>query len=210
MADQERAPAATLLADVGAQVLASAIRPLRAGWTLQGRALTVRVPAGDNLAIHAALALVRPGEVLVIDGRGHSERALMGGIMCAQAKAAGVAGIVIDGAIRDVAELTAASLPVFARAVVPAGPFKRGGGSVGRAIECGGVAVTTGDWVIGDDDGLVCLRDADRETLFAKAHAKGALEAARMAAIARGDLRPAWLDDALAQAGAELDVAPRD
>jgi len=209
MMQLDRTPATTLLADVGARVFASVIRPLRAGWCLQGRALTVRVPAGDNLAIHAALTLVRPGEVLVIDGRGHSERALMGGIMCAQAAAAGVAGIVIDGAVRDVAELIAAPLPVFARAVSPAGPFKLGGGSVGRVIECGGVSVTSGDWVIGDDDGLVCVRDAEREALFAKAHAKDALEATRMSAIARGDLRPGWLDEALEQAGAELDIAPR-
>lgn len=88
----------TLLADAGARYLRAAIKPLRAGWTVRGRALTVSVPAGDNLAIHAALALAQPGDVLVVDAQGYTERAVMGGIMCAQAAASCLAGVVIDGA----------------------------------------------------------------------------------------------------------------
>lgn len=194
----------TLLADVGASVLQAAIKPLRPGWVLRGRALTVAVPAGDNLAIHAALAIARPGEVLVIDAQGHTERAVMGGIMCAQAAACGLAGVVIDGAMRDAQELRAAALPVFARAISPAGPHKQGGGSVGKAIRCAGVTIRSGDWIFADDDGVVAFESARGEALVAAALAKGQAETQRMAAIARGELRPAWLDEALARNPIEM------
>ncbi|MBO9331817.1 RraA family protein [Achromobacter xylosoxidans] len=196
----------TLLADVGARAMHAPIKPLRAGWLLRGRALTVSVPAGDNLAIHAALAAARPGDVLVVDAQGYADRAVMGGIMCAQAAAAGLSGVVVDGAMRDAAELRAGALPVFAAALSPAGPTKTGGGSVGRPIRCGGVAVNPGDWVLGDDDGLVVFSPDESDALIAAALAKGRAEALRMAAIARGELRPAWLDEALARA--TLDIAP--
>ncbi|MGK0662771.1 RraA family protein, partial [Bordetella bronchiseptica] len=104
----------TLLADAGARVMSAGIKPLRAGWHVHGRALTVSVDAGDNLAIHAALAQARPGEVLVIDAQGYLDRAVMGGIMCAQAAAVGLAGVIIDGAMRDLAELRAGTLPAYA------------------------------------------------------------------------------------------------
>ncbi len=196
----------TLLADVGARAMHAPIKPLRAGWLLRGRALTVSVPAGDNLAIHAALAAARPGDVLVVDAQGYADRAVMGGIMCAQAAAAGLSGVVVDGAMRDAAELRAGALPVFAAALSPAGPTKTGGGSVGCPIRCGGVAVNPGDWVLGDDDGLVVFSPDESEALIAAALAKGRAEALRMAAIARGELRPVWLDEALARA--TLDIAP--
>lgn len=200
----------TLLADTGARYLRAAIKPLRAGWTLRGRALTVSVPAGDNLAIHAALALAQPGDVLVVDAQGYTERAVMGGIMCAQAAASCLAGVVIDGAVRDAAELRQGSLPVFAAAVSPAGPAKAGGGSVNRQIQCGGVRVEPGDWILGDDDGLVAVAPEELETMIGAALTKAGAEARRMAAIARGELRPAWLDEALAKATLDIGLAPRE
>ncbi|MEB2669674.1 RraA family protein [Bordetella parapertussis] len=190
----------TLLADAGARVMSAGIKPLRAGWHVHDRALTVSVDAGDNLAIHAALAQARPGEVLVIDAQGYLDRAVMGGIMCAQAAAVGLAGVIIDGAMRDLAELRAGTLPAYALGGSPAGPTKRGGGTVRRAIRCGGVDVRPGDWIMADDDGVVVYRDDEAEAVLAAALAKQQAEAARMAAIARGELRPAWLDDALARA----------
>ena len=196
----------TLLADAGARVMRAAIKPLRAGWSVRGRALTVSVPAGDNLAIHAALAIAKPGDVLVVDAQGYADRAVMGGIMCAQAAATGVAGVVIDVAMRDAAELRQGDLPVFAAAVSPAGPYKAGGGSVNRPVQCGGVRVEPGDWILGDDDGLVVVGPAQCEAVVAAALAKAEAEARRMAAIARGELRPAWLDEALAKA--TLDIGP--
>lgn len=187
----------TLLADRGAHVLRSRIKALRPGVRLCGRAFTVSVPQGDNLAIHAALSQARPGDVLVVDGRGYCERALMGGIMCTQAVKAGLAGIVIDGAIRDMAELRALTIPVFAMAAVPSGPTKNGPGSLLRSIHCGGVLINPGDWVFGDDDGVVTYPDSHRQDLLEAAHDKYAAEQKRLAAIASGVLTPAWLAEAL-------------
>lgn len=197
----------TLLADVGAPALHSRIKPLVPGLRLLGRALTVSVPPGDNLAIHAALSQAQSGDVLVVDGGGYLERALMGGIMMTQAKAIGLAGVVIDGAMRDMQDLLSLGLPVFAAGLHPAGPFKKGGGTVHAPIVCGGVAVHSGDWVLGDDDGLVVLPQAQQSALIAAARDKLAREQARLAAIARGELTPGWLAKALADA--QVQVLPR-
>lgn len=197
----------TLLADRGARVLASRIKPLRSGWKIHARALPVAVPAGDNLAIHAALSIARPGEVLVVDGGNYSERALMGGIMCHQAQALGLAGVVLDGAVRDAAELRQAQLPVFATALSPAGPFKHGPGTVLKPVSCGGVTVQAGDWIYGDDDGLVVFSEAERESLIQAAYEKLQQEQARMQAIDKGVLEPAWLRHELAQA--QIDMGQR-
>lgn len=189
----------TLLADRGAKVLHSRIRPVRPGARLHGRAFTVSVPPGDNLAIHAALAEARAGDVLVVSGGGYRERALMGGIMCTQAAAVGIAGIVIDGAIRDIAELRDMPLPVFAVGASPAGPHKNGPGSILLPIECGDVTINPGDWLFGDDDGLVMYAEGSRETVLGGAKEKLIAEQRRLEAIARRDLTPPWLNDTLAR-----------
>ena len=199
----------TLLADAGALPLASRIRTLTPGLAVFGPALTVQVPAGDNLAIHAALAHAQPGDVLVIDGAGHLERALMGGIMSTQARATGVAGVVIDGAMRDAAELRAMGMPSFAAGVHPAGPHKAGDGSVGLPVTCGDVNVSTGDWIFGDDDGVVVVPVARKNELISGALAKLGREQARLTAIARGELVAGWLPDALAAAKVRIALPAR-
>ena len=190
----------TLLADVGAHALASRIKPVDEQSRLYGPALTVSVPPGDNLAIHHALTLGQPGEVLIIDAQGFTERAVMGGIMSTQATAAGFAGVVIDGAIRDRLELITLGLPMFAAAAHPAGPFKKGDGSVLMPIVCAGAPVQPGDWIFGDAEGVVVLPIAEKASLLEKARAKFDREQARMAAIAAGQLKPAWLDEELTKA----------
>lgn len=197
----------TLLADRGARVLACRIKPLQAGWRIFARALTVSVPPGDNLAIHAALSVAKEGDVLVVNGEGYLDRALMGGIMCAQAAALKMAGVVIDGAVRDVAELRAGSFPVFAAGVSPAGPTKHGNGSVFQTVVCGGVAINPGDWIFGDEDGVVSFSDEERATLVQAAAQKLEAEQARIEAIKRGDLTPAWLQSELQRA--DVDIAGR-
>lgn len=190
----------TLLADVGAPACASRLKPLDENSRVFGPALTVSVPPGDNLAIHLALTLIRPGEVLVVDGQGFTERALMGGIMSTQAHAAGVAGVVIDGAIRDRLELVALGLPMFAAAAHPAGPFKKGDGEVLTPIVCAGAPIRPGDWIFGDAEGVVVLPVEHKQALIDKARAKFEREQARMQAIAAGRLKPDWLDADLAKA----------
>ncbi len=184
------------------RAMAAAIKPLAPGTRLLGQARTVAGMVGDNAAAHAAIGLARPGEVLVIDARGHEGAAVWGGIMTRAALARGIAGAVIDGAVRDVAEIRASGFPCFARAAVPAGPHKGFGGVIDGPISCGGCPVRPGDLVIGDDDGVVvvplereaALREAvarqiEREKALEDGIAEGTLPAEQM-----GIAAPDWLD----------------
>lgn len=143
------------------QVMAGAIKPVGDGMRLVGQARTVTCMVGDNSAIHTALALVRRGEVLVVDAGGYEDTAIWGGIMTRAALQRGIAGLVVDGAVRDVAEIREFGFPCFARAVVPAGPHKGFGGIIDGPISCAGCPVRPGDLVLGDDDG-VCVVPLER------------------------------------------------
>lgn len=137
--------------------LDSGIRAMWPGAACVGPALPVYTRAGDNLAVHRALEMARPGDVLVVNGQGDTTRALLGGLMAARALDVGVAGVVLDGAVRDVDEIAAVGLPVFARASTPAGPFKHGPAEIGLPIACGGVVCSPGDIVCGDSDGVAVV-----------------------------------------------------
>ena len=143
------------------QVMAGAIKPVGDGMRLVGQARTVTCMVGDNSAIHTALAMVRRGEVLVVDAGGYEDTAIWGGIMTRAALQRGIAGLVVDGAVRDVAEIREFGFPCFARAVVPAGPHKGFGGIIDGPISCAGCPVRPGDLVLGDDDG-VCVVPLER------------------------------------------------
>ncbi|WPB57170.1 RraA family protein [Xylophilus sp. GOD-11R] len=135
---------------------------------LCGPALTVRVRPGDNLMIHKALMMVQPGDVLVIDGGGDLSQALMGGLMRTTCLAKGVAGIVLDGAIRDLVEWAEDGVPVFARGHTHRGPSKDGPGEINVPIACAGMAVMPGDLIVGDADGVVAVRASDAEEVLAR------------------------------------------
>ncbi|MFJ2755476.1 methyltransferase [Nocardioides sp. NPDC087217] len=124
---------------------------------LVGNALTVDVRSGDNLAIHRALDEAQPGDVLVVNGRGDINRALIGDLIGEIMVNAGVTGAVVDGAVRDVQTLSEMGLAVYARASTPAGPFKNGPGTIGAPVAVGGVVVAAGDVVVGDSDGVVVV-----------------------------------------------------
>ncbi len=140
------------------QILHASIKPVSSASSFAGPAITVRCMVGDNLALHHALTLARSGDVLVADARGHMDTAVWGEILHTAACQRGIVGIVIDGATRDVAALRKSEVPLFVRAVVPAGPHKGFGGEINTTIQCGGVPVAPGDLVIGDDDGIVVVR----------------------------------------------------
>ncbi|MDP6831870.1 MAG: RraA family protein [Alphaproteobacteria bacterium] len=140
--------------------LDAAIRPIKTGYTMLGQALTVRAMAGDITPLLHALSLARAGDVLMVDAGGYADNAVLGGNMCNEAVRQGMAGLVIDGAIRDVAEIRDMDIPCFTRAVTPAGPNFSQIGDVGGPISCGGVQVKTGDLVIGDDDGITVVPKA--------------------------------------------------
>lgn len=196
----------TLLADAGASVLPCSIKPLKPGWFVRGKAFTVQVPPGDNLAVHAGLSLIQPGEVLVVQAQGLMERAIMGDIMCTQATALQVAGVIIHGAIRDSADLRQGSLPVFACGMVPTGPTKTGPGKVMHPITLGDAQVNPGDYIFGDDDGVVAFAVKDADRIIAAVHEKRKTETARLKAIKEGNLTPRWLAETLERH--PIDIAP--
>jgi len=155
----------------------------RPGVQLLGTALTVRTRPGDNLMIHKALQLGRPGDVLVIDGGGTIERALFGDIMKNVAKMRGFTGVVIDGAIRDAAAYREDSFPCYARGVCHRGPYKDGPGEINVPVCIGGMAVNPGDIVVGDQDGLLAFAASEAALLIECARAQHAREEATMQAI---------------------------
>lgn len=122
-----------------------------------GRAFTVRVRPGDNLMIHKALMLIEPGDMLVIDGGGDLSQALIGGNIIATAIFRRIGGFVIDGAVRDIAELATMGMPVWARGHTHRGPSKDGPGEINVSVAVGGMAVNPGDLVIADADGVVAV-----------------------------------------------------
>ncbi|TYC13573.1 methyltransferase [Micromonospora sp. MP36] len=160
---------------------------IQASWPgakVAGPAFTVWTRAGDNAAIHAALRIAKPGDVIVVNGQGDESRALLGELIGGRAAAAGIAGFVLDGAVRDAADLGEIGMPVFARACTPAGPYKHGPGRLGVTIAVGGVAVSLGDIVVGDADGVVVVPQADAEVVATAAEAVFVDEAKRREAIA--------------------------
>lgn len=125
------------------------------GGRVNGPAWTVRTVAGDSRALHLAVRDAPDGSVLVVDAGGYIDRAVWGGILTRAAEQVGVTGLVVDGAIRDAADIEARGFPVFGLGTSPAGPHKGGQGAIGAVIQCGGVVVRPGDWILGDDDGVV-------------------------------------------------------
>ncbi|MEV8144491.1 RraA family protein [Specibacter sp. NPDC078709] len=138
------------------QVLSPGIRPLWDGARLSGPAYTVRCAPGDNLMLHAAIHRAPAGSVLVVDG-GDSSHAIAGGNVCAVAQRRGIAGLIIDGAIRDVQEIRDLGFPVFARAVVPKPGLKAVVLPLQQPVKCGGVLVHPGDFLVADEEGIVAV-----------------------------------------------------
>ena len=140
-----------------------------ANYRMAGPAVTLRVHTADILMVGKALSECPKGFVLVIDGQGELNTALWGAITTACARRKGVEGIVIDGAIRDVAQIRRDKLPVFARAAVPNAGGAEYRGEIGASIQCGGAVVSAGDWIVSDEDGVVVVPKARLEATVALA-----------------------------------------
>ena len=183
----------------------SAIVPLGKGQLL-GTAFTVRVAQGDNLMLHAAMDLAKPGDVILIDAGGFTERAIFGELMATYCKIRGVRGIVCDGAVRDAEKLAAMEdFQVYARAVTPNGPYKNGPGEINVPIVIGGRIVYPGDIVVGDSDGVLFIRPDDAVSLAAATRAVGEKEAAIMGDILeKGTYIRPWVDDLLKKINCEI------
>jgi RraA family protein len=168
------------------------LRPFHRGGTMAGTALTVRTAGGDNLFIHQALELIRPGDVVVVDGGGDVSRALVGEIMSCIAEHRGAAGFVIDGAVRDAGVLAKGDFPCFARAAIHRGPYKNGPGAINVPVTVGGMVVTPGDIVIGDEDGVVAFPQAIAAELLSAVRAQEAKEAEILKSIREGRYKGAY------------------
>jgi RraA family protein len=182
------------------------LRPMHGGGAvLAGPALTVKSRPGDNLMLHKALDLARPGDVIVCDAGGDLTNALIGEMMVAHAIKRGIAGIVINGAIRDAAAIRAGSLPLFAAGVSHRGPYKDGPGEINVAIAIDGMVIEPGDLILGDDDGMLCVPYDQTAPVLAAATAKQAAEHSQLAAIAAGTSDRAWIDASLKRLGCGMD-----
>ncbi|HEY1474279.1 MAG TPA: RraA family protein [Pseudolabrys sp.] len=162
------------------------LRPFHRSGRLVGAAFTVRTRPGDNLAVHRALELVGPGDVIVVDGGGDETRALVGEIMKTIAEHRGAAGYVIDGAVRDVAAFAESDFPCFARAAIHRGPYKSGPGAINVPVSIGGSVIAPGDIVVGDEDGVVSFPQAIAASLLDAVKAQIAREADTLTAIRAG------------------------
>jgi regulator of RNase E activity RraA len=156
------------------------------------------VRAGDNLMIHAAMQLAKPGDVLVIDGKGDRTCALMGTIMMTGCVQLGIAGVVIDAAVRDSEEIVEMGYPAYSVGTNPNGPTKFTPGRINHPVCVGGVTVHPGDLVIGDADGVTVIEREKAPFMMELAAKKVADEQARIAQLKEGkDLKPAWVVKAL-------------
>jgi RraA family protein len=186
--------------------VANRLQACIAGFTQYGRvkkfagpALTVRVRPGDNLFLHKALDLAKPGDIVVVDAGGALNTAIIGAMMSSYAKTRGIGALVIDGAVRDVGELAAQDFPVAARGATPNGPFKTGPGEIGFPIACGGLSIAPGDLMIGDEDGVMVIPRAEVAAILGLAEAKHKLEQTWEVEIAAGKWDRAWVDETLAK-----------
>ena len=179
----------------------SRIKGLSQGMKLVGPALTVKVPPIDNLMIHKALTLVKPGDVMVIDGGGDHSWALLGFLMVSTAIKLGLAGMVVDGCIRDAAEIRTSGFPIFAAGLNPNGPMKEGPGEINYPIQCGGQIVHPGDIIVADDDGVVVVPQDHAAGIVDNVKAVIVREEKRLAEIEAGVTTRPGLDEMLRQKG---------
>ena len=172
---------------------------------LLGPAFTVKVPEGDNLMFHKAMDLAKPGDVIVIDAGGSIQRSIFGELMAHYCKLRGIAGIAVDGSIRDCAEIAAMDFPVYARGVTPNGPYKNGPGEIGTVISFGGRTVHPGDIVVADSDGLLFVRPDEAEGLLKAVNAVMEKEAKIMKTqLEDGTYIRPWVDEKLKEIGCEI------
>jgi RraA family protein len=177
------------------------LRPLHGGGVLAGPALTVKTRAGDNLMVHKAIDIAEPGDVVVVDAGGDLTSAIIGELMIAHAVARRLAGIVVNGAVRDSAAIRAGSFPVYAAGVTHRGPYKDGPGEINVPVALSGMVIMPGDLVLGDADGLLAIGYDDVAAVYEGAAAKQAAEVTQMAEIKSGRIDRSWVDATLKRLG---------
>lgn len=181
-----------------ARIIDAPLRPLAPGMCVAGRALPVICQPGDNLALHLAIAAARPGDVLVVDYGGSLASGPFGEIMALACAMRGVAGLIIDGAVRDSAQIATAGFPVFCRGLNIRGTTKRHAGVIGGPVHIGGVDISAGDIVVADADAIACIAQADLSAARAAAADRATREARMMERLRAGEttLQILGLEDA--------------
>nr|WP_050183836.1 RraA family protein [Domibacillus robiginosus] len=150
----------------GMNNLSSTIQPLKEEYRVVGRAFTVKMPVGDNLVVLKAIREAKPGDVLVIDAKGDTYRAIAGDFIVGMAQTLGIKGIIVDGVIRDVVGIKELDYPVFCKGTTIAASGKAGQGEINVPISCGGVTVQPGDIIVGDADGVTVIpQELEEEVL---------------------------------------------
>ncbi|GAB2907302.1 RraA family protein [Paralcaligenes ginsengisoli] len=171
---------------------------------LSGPAFTVKTRPGDNLMVHKALDLAQPGDVIVVDAGGDLTNAIIGEIMVSTAQKRGIAGLVINGAVRDVGAIGTGHFPVYAAGITHRGPYKNGPGEINVSISLDGMIVEPGDLIVGDEDGLLCVPFDHIDAVYEAAKTKHELEIKIMADIANGSLDTSWIDASLNHLNCEI------
>lgn len=170
-----------------ARLIDAPLRPLAPGMVLAGPALTVRCTPGDNLALHLAIAAARPGDVLVVDYGGSLASGPFGEIMALACQMRGIAGLIMDGAVRDSAQIATLGFPVFARGVNIRGTAKLDRGQVGGPVSMGGATIVQGDIILGDADAILVLGAKDLPAALAAAETRTEREAVMMDRLRLGE-----------------------
>lgn len=152
--------------------MSSAIKPVWDVPEMVGTALTVKTYPGDNLMIHKAVTMAQPGDVLIIDANGYTEAGVMGELLARSCQTQGINGSVVDGAVRDVEEVSDIEFPMYSREVSPKGSYKGHPGSINVPISCGGLDVHPGDIIIGDEEGVAKVSPDRAEEVLEAAKAK--------------------------------------
>ena len=177
---------AATLGETGGHPMHPRIRAAWPGATLAAPAYAVTLGHGDNLAIHAAVVEAPPGSALVVAAGDPPELGYWGEVLTTAAEARGLTGLVIDGGVRDVAALEAHGFPVFSALIALQGAVKVAGGEIGGTAVVGGVAVRTGDWVVGDRDGVTVVPADALEAVLAAGQARADKETAMFAKLGEG------------------------
>lgn len=171
---------------------------------LIGPAITVKARPGDNLVPFKAIELAQPGDVIVISGGFEANLSVWGGVMSTMAKKKGIAGMVTDSLVRDVAQTRDVGFPVFATGLTPVGPTKAGVGELNTTISCGGVVVNPGDIIVADEDGIVSVPQERADDVYERVLARIELENEWIERIEKGELFLMDSDEALREMGAQV------
>lgn len=177
------------------------LQPMHRDGKLAGPAFTVRMRPGDNLLLHKAIDMAQPGDVIVCDAGGDTTNSLFGELMLAHAIKRGVAGLVLNGAIRDADALLERNLPVYAAGITHRGPYKDGPGEIGFAIALDGMVIQPGDLMLGDADGVLAVPRGSAAEVLKRTQAKLQAEEKQMAEIEKGTVDRSWVDKTLKERG---------